>query len=87
MSYIPESPATGRQKTTALLTLASIAGAKHSGPNTHQQQQQQYTNWLWHLLLSPAGKSLVQLDTAEVPAYVALCKAEVNAACRPALIM
>lgn len=67
----------GHQKTTALIALASIAGIESSGAAFHNQQQ--YLSWLWDLLLSPAGKSLVHLDTAEVQEYIMLCKGQVNA--------
>ena len=67
----------GHQKTTAVIALASIAGIESSGAAFHNQQQ--YLSWLWDLLLSPAGKSLVHLDTAEVQEYITLCKGQVNA--------
>lgn len=67
----------GHQKTTALIALASVAGIESSGAAFHNQQQ--YLSWLWDLLLSPAGKSLVHLDTAEVQEYITLCKGQVNA--------
>ena len=67
----------GQQKTAVLLTLASIAGVSPAGADSHHQQQ--YVSWLWDLLLSQTGKLLVQLDTATVLNYVALCKKEVTA--------
>ena len=66
---------TGQQKTAVLLTLASIAGLSHTGSDSHHQQQ--YVSWLWDLLLSQTGRLLVQLDTAAVQDYVAVCKGEV----------
>ena len=43
--------------------------------------KQQYITWLWGLLLSSAGKALVQVDTSDVEDIQELCLAEVLLCC------
>lgn len=67
----------GRLGTRALLTLTAVAGAVLNSPD--ERIKQQYMSWLWNLLLSPAGRSLVKLDSSDVEDAEELCLAEVTA--------
>ena len=58
-----------------LLTLTAVAGAVLKSTGSHVQQQ--YITWLWHLLLSPAGKALVKVDDSDLEDVQELCLAEV----------
>jgi hypothetical protein len=69
--------AAGKLGTRALLTLTAVAGAVLNSPN--ERIKQQYMSWLWNLLLSPAGRALVKLDSTDVEAAEELCLAEVTA--------
>lgn len=58
-----------------LLTLTAAAGAVLNSDSSHVKQQ--YITWLWSLLLSSAGKALVQVDPSDVEDVQELCLAEV----------
>lgn len=58
-----------------LLTLTAVAGAVLGNGSSHVKQQ--YITWLWSLLLSSAGKALVQVDPSDVEDVRELCLAEV----------
>lgn len=58
-----------------LLTLTAAVGAVLNSDSSHVKQQ--YITWLWSLLLSSAGKALVQVDTSDVEDVQELCLAEV----------
>jgi len=53
-----------------------VAGAVLNSPN--ERSTQQYMSWLWNLLLSPAGRALVKLDSSDVEDAEELCLAEVR---------
>ena len=65
----------GKLGTRVLLTLTAAAGAVLKSNSSYVKQQ--YITWLWSLLLSSAGKALVQVDTSDVEDVQELCLAEV----------
>lgn len=66
----------GKLGTRVLLTLTAVAGAVLGSSSSHVKQQ--YITWLWSLLLSSAGKALVQIDPSDVEDVKELCLAEVH---------
>ena len=66
----------GKLGTRVLLTLTAVAGAVLRSSSSHVKQQ--YITWLWSLLLSSAGRALVQVDPSDVEDVGELCLAEVH---------